>query len=219
MLLCNSKHSDKMEKEKYIQDLADIKNMMEKSSRFISLSGLSGVLAGIFALIGAYMAWGVLYQFDTYFSRQFVTYLPKIVLYKLILIGAAVLFLSLTAGMIFTQKMAKKQGRKIWDDTAKRLLIHLAIPLITGGLFLGILLFKGLVGIVAPGTLIFYGLALINASKYTFRDIQYLGISEIIIGIIATYFIGYGLFFWAFGFGVLHIIYGIVMYLKYEKAT
>lgn len=217
MLLCNSKHSE-MEKEKYIQDLADIKNMMEKSSRFISLSGLSGVLAGTFALIGAYMAWGVLYKFDAYFSRQFVTYLPQIVLYKLILIGAVVLILSLIVGMILTQRMAKKQGRTIWDETAKRLVIHLAIPLITGGLFLSILLFKGLVGIVAPGTLIFYGLALINASKYTVRDIQFLGISEIIVGIVATYFIGYGLFFWAFGFGILHIIYGIMMYLKYEKA-
>lgn len=206
-----------MEKEKYIQDLADIKDMMEKSSRFISLSGLSGVLAGTFALIGAYLAWGVLYNFDAYFSRAFVTYLPKIVLFKLIMIGAGVLFLSIAAGMFFTQKMARKHGRQIWDETTKRLLLHLFIPLATGGIFLSILLFKGFVAIVAPGTLVFYGLALINASKFTLRDIQYLGISEIIIGLIATYFIGYGLFFWAFGFGVLHIIYGIVMYLKYEK--
>ena len=131
-----------MEKEKYIQDLADIKDMMEKSSRFISLSGLSGVLAGTFALIGAYLAWGVLYKFDSYFTRTFVTYVPKTVLYQLILIGAGVLILSLAAGMFFTQRMAKKQGRQIWDDTTKRLLLHLFIPLVTGGLFLGILLFN-----------------------------------------------------------------------------
>jgi len=119
--------------------------------------------------------------------------------------------------MLLTQQRAKKQGRTIWDDTAKRLVINLAIPLVTGGLFLLILLLKGFVGIVAPGTLIFYGLALINASKYTITDIKVLGFSEIIVGLVATYFIGYGLFFWAFGFGVLHIVYGTWMYLKYEK--
>ena len=206
-----------MEKEKYIQDIADIKNMMERSSRFISLSGLSGVLAGGYAIIGAYLAWGILYQFDSYFSREFVTYLPKIAILKLMVVGASVLGLSLLSGMILTQRMAKKQGRAIWDKTAKQLIISLAIPLVTGGLFLLILLFKGLIGIIAPGTLIFYGLALINASKYTVKDVRVLGISEVIVGLAATYFIGYGLFFWAFGFGLLHIIYGIWMYLKYEK--
>ena len=211
------KNNTEMEKEKYIQDLADIKNMMERSSRFISLSGLTGVLAGIYALVGAYMAWGILYHFDYYFMREFVTYLPKIALLKLALVGSSVLGLSLISGIVLTQRMAKKQGRPIWDETAKRLIINLAIPLITGGIFVLILLFKGFIGIVAPGTLIFYGLALINASKYTLRDIQYLGISEIIVGLIATYFIGYGLFFWAFGFGILHIVYGIWMYLKYER--
>ena len=154
-----------MEKDKYIQDLADIKNMMERSSRFISLSGLSGVLAGIFAIIGAYLAWGILYHFDYYFMREFVTYLPKIVLVKLAIVGASVLVLSLISGMLLTQQRAKKQGRTIWDETAKRLVVNLAIPLITGGLFLLILLAKGFVGIVAPGMLIFYGLALVNASK------------------------------------------------------
>ena len=207
-----------MEKEKYIQDLADIKNMMERSSRFISLSGLSGVLAGVFALLAAWSAWEVLYNQSNYFSREIIQVLPTGVVIKLILIGLITLVTCLAIGFILTQKMAKKQGRPAWDSTAKRLVINLAIPLVTGGLFLLILLLKGLVGIVAPGTLIFYGLALINASKYTLRDIQYLGFSEIILGLVATYFIGYGLFFWAFGFGVLHIVYGIIMYVKYEKA-
>ena len=133
------------------------------------------------------------------------------------IVGVSVLGLSLLTGMALTQRMAKKQGRKIWDNTAKQLVFSLAIPLSTGGLFLLILLFKGLIGIIAPSTLIFYGLALISASKHTISDIKYLGFAEIITGLFATYFIGYGLFFWAFGFGLLHIIYGVWMYLKYEK--
>ena len=151
--------------------------------------------------------------------RSFVTDLPKMVVIKLAVVAFSVLGLSLLSGMLLTQKRAKSQGRTIWDETAKRLVISLATPLVIGGVFLLILLSKGLAGIVAPGTLIFYGLALINASKYTLTDIKVLGFSEIVVGLLATYFVGYGLFFWAFGFGVLHIIYGIWMYLKYEKAA
>jgi hypothetical protein len=65
--------------------------------------------------------------------------------------------------------------------------------------------------------LIFYGLALINASKYTYNDIRYLGISELLIGLCSTLFLGYGLFFWAAGFGLAHIVYGALMYFKYDK--
>ena len=206
-----------MEKEKYIQDLADIKNMMERSSRFLSLSGRSGIVAGVFALIASWSAWEVLYHQTNYFSREMIHFLPVTALIKLGLIGMLTLTLSLGFGVLLTRQNAKKQGRPLWDETAKRLVMSLALPLITGGLFLVILLSKGLVGIVAPGTLIFYGLALINASKHTLNDIRVLGIIEIIIGLFATYFIGYGLFFWALGFGVMHIIYGTVMYFKYEK--
>jgi hypothetical protein len=66
---------------------------------------------------------------------------------------------------------------------------------------------------------VFYGLALVNASKYTLTDIRYLGITEIILGILNIFFLRRGLYFWALGFGVLHIIYGLVMWWKYERAV
>ena len=128
-----------------------------------------------------------------------------------------VLVASIVVGLILTWRSAKKNGQTIWDATAKRMLINLMIPLVTGGFFCMILLIHGLIGLVAPVTLIFYGLALINGSKYTLDDIRYLGICEIILGLLASIFIGYGLLFWAIGFGVLHIVYGLLMYNKYER--
>jgi hypothetical protein len=128
-----------------------------------------------------------------------------------------VLVASIVVGLILTWRSAKKNGQTIWDATAKRMLINLMIPLVTGGFFCMILLMHGLIGLVAPVTLIFYGLALINGSKYTLDDIRYLGICEIILGLLASIFIGYGLLFWAIGFGVLHIVYGMLMYNKYER--
>lgn len=204
------------EQKEHLQALTDIRSMMERSSRFISLSGLSGIFSGVFALTGAYAAWCKLNSLNMNYRSLNGENFMDIIIY-LFVDACIVLALSLAVGTILTIRNSRKKGLKIWDSTAKRLLINLMIPLATGGLFCLVLLYHGLVGLVAPATLIFYGLALINASKYTFNDIRYLGCLEILIGLMASLYIGYGLYFWALGFGVLHIVYGAVMYFKYER--
>jgi len=203
-----------MKKQKYIDDLNEIKDIMNRSSKFISLSGLSGVFAGIFALLGAYFAYRMVYMNQDYigYERAVATNENLTIL---LIIALITLSLSIGVGIFLSTRKAKKNNQKIWDLQTKRLLINLLIPLITGGIFCLILLFNGYVGIIAPLTLIFYGLALVNASKYTLKEVRSLGIAEIILGLIATYFIGYGLLFWSVGFGLLHIIYGIIMKTRY----
>lgn len=202
---------------KYIQDIAEIRQMMEKSSRFISLSGLSGVMAGIYALIGAYIAWKLAYTSEELVYDQLIVRDVRGNLTWLMLDALGVLVLAVITGLYLTNKKAKKQGVKTWDKTAQRLLINLLIPLITGGILVIIFYYQGLIGLIAPTTLIFYGLGLINASHYTYRDVRFLGISEVVLGLIASAVIGYGLLIWAIGFGALHILYGAIMYFKYEK--
>ena len=206
--------------QKHLQNISEIRSIMEKSSSFLSLSGLSGVFAGIFGLLGAAFAYWYIYIY--YQSASSVLLFTNLslryeILAIMLLDASIVLILSFAVGFIFTYRNSKKKGLKIWDNTTRRLLINLAIPLFTGGIFTLILLGRGNIYLVAASTLIFYGLALVNASKYTLRDIRYLGICEIILGLLAALFIGYGLLFWALGFGLLHIIYGGVMYYKYEK--
>ncbi|MEN8228113.1 MAG: hypothetical protein ABFS38_08165 [Bacteroidota bacterium] len=203
-----------MNKEKYLDDLKEIKDMMERSSRFISLSGLSGISAGTFALIATYLAYKTVYINQNYLSYRSAI-LTKETLTTLLLIAVVTLFLSIGAGILFTIIKAKKTNNNLWDLQTKRLLINLFIPLITGGIFCLMLLLKGYISLVAPLTLIFYGLALVNASKYSLSEIRSLGLIEIMLGLLATYFIGYGLIFWALGFGILHIVYGIVMQIRY----
>lgn len=206
------KHSE------HLQALTEIRSMMERSSRFISLSGLSGIISGMFALWGAWLAYEKLMEFQTNYRTLTGDDLNGLMTFLLI-DAVVVLVLSFAFGILLTVRNSRKRGIKTWDNTAKRLLINLAIPLASGGVFCGILLYHGIVGLVAPATLIFYGLALLNASKYTFNDIRYLGISEICLGLVASVYIGYGLYFWAFGFGILHILYGSVMYFKYERSN
>ena len=204
------------EQKEHLQALSDIRSMMERSSRFISLSGLSGVFAGIFALIGAYLAYVRIESFSDRYAVMTRLDATETIIY-LFFIAAGVLVASLIVGVLLTMRNSKKRGIKTWDSTAKRLLINLIIPLGTGGLFCLVLIYHGYIELVGPATLIFYGLALLNASKYTLNDIRYLGICEIILGLLSSFYTGYGLLFWATGFGILHIVYGSVMYFKYER--
>ena len=203
-------------KENYKEDLKEIKDIMNRSSRFISLSGLSGISAGIIALIGAYAAYQTVFINQDYLGYSEVIITTKS-LATLLQIAIGTIVLSIGTVIYFTTKETKKRNQKIWDHQTKRLLINLAIPLITGGILCLMLMFKGYIGMVLPLTLIFYGLALVNASKYTLNEIRSLGILEILLGLMASHFIGYGLLFWAIGFGILHIIYGVVMYLRYRS--
>lgn len=202
-----------MSKEKYKKDLEDIKDIMSRSSRFISLSGMSGISAGIIALVGAFAAYKFVFiQEDILDYTQASVNNPDLNL--LLLIAGITLLLSIGTGIFFTTRETKKRKQIIWDQQTKRLLTNLAIPLVTGGLLCLILLLKGYLIFVMPLMLVFYGLALVNASKYSINELRSLGIIEILLGIVAAYFTEFSLILWATGFGVLHIIYGVVMQLK-----
>lgn len=202
-----------MEKQKYVDDIEAIKDIMDRSTKFLSLSGISGVMAGCFALIAAYLAYETIYSGQDYMAYRKAE-LSMSALYQLLTIAISTIILSVIVGLYFTTRKARKLGQSIYDKQARLLLINLAIPLVTGGILCLILLLKGAVALVAPLTLVFYGLALVNASKYTVQAMRTLGLIEISLGLLSVWFLGYGLIFWAIGFGVMHIIYGVVMYLN-----
>ncbi|NML70257.1 hypothetical protein HHL23_10655 [Chryseobacterium sp. RP-3-3] len=205
-----------MDSKNYHEDLSHIRSMMERSSRFISLSGLSGVVAGLAALIGAgYVYFVFKREGIDYFDGARNIFSPALVK-ELVLIGTVILLTAIFSGYIFTANKSKKKGQKIWDATTKRLLLTFAVPLVTGGIFCLALLFHHLFVWVAPATLIFYGIALVSAERYTLTDIRYLGYCQIILGLLSLFFLGWGLLFWTIGFGVLHIVYGLIMHKKYK---
>ena len=208
--------------KQHLEALSSIKDLMEKSTKFISLSGLSGVIAGITALLGAFLAdVRIDYYLDSYSLNSRMepstTFIVDNLTLELFGIAFGVLIISIFFGLILTIKETKKNGQHIWGKNSKLLLINLLIPLFVGGIFCIILIYQGLYVLVAPATLLFYGLALFNCGKYTLGEIKYLGILQIILGLISAVFIGKGLLFWSIGFGVLHIIYGALMHFKYNN--
>lgn len=212
------------EQQQSLQELQHIKKMMERSSRFISLSGLSGIAAGICALVGAWLSYDyVMGTKDVFINHELGLVQAAANDYGIIFntwlfwIAIATFLSALVSAFVFTWIKSKKQGVPLWGSAAFRLAINVSIPIIAGAIFLFKLIHFGTFGLVAPGCLIFYGLALINAGKYTLGEIRWLGCCQLLLGIINLGFVGYGIYFWAVGFGVLHIIYGVLMWYKYEQ--
>jgi len=206
--------------QEQLEALQDIRQMMKQSTRFLSLSGFSGILAGIYALIGAYFGHELIHDYIknySYGERDQAIYYATML--KGFLICAAILCASIITAIILTKRKAAENGQKLFDPTAIRLLINMMIPLSAGGIFCIALILRGFESLefVAPSMLIFYGLALVNASKYTIHDIRYLGCLEILLGLISAFYVSHGILFWAIGFGGLHIVYGTIMWFKYDR--
>jgi hypothetical protein len=205
-----------MENKSVHQDLESIRQLMERSVKFVSLSGLSGILAGIYALIGAVLAYREIYSGRVVRTVEYYRgHFPMVK--SLFLIATLVLAASLVTGWFFSYRKAKKLNTKMWDSTSKRLLINLAVPLSIGGFFTLIMVDYGYYNLIAASVLLFYGLALVNASSNLYDEVRYLGYCELIVGVCAALWPGFGLYFWAIGFGLLHILYGSLMYKKYDR--
>ena len=206
--------------KKHIDDLSEIRSMMEKASKFISLSGLAGVLAGIYAIIGAGVAYWYFYVFllkaKAPLFFQSLGFEDSSIVF-LLLLAMTIFFLAFTSAIILTTRNSKKKKLPIWDHSSRRLLLNLGVPVFAGVVFVLALLFYGVYFLVVPATIIFYGLALINGGHFTYSDIRFLGYIELVIGFFSLFLFDYALLIWTVCFGILHIFYGIVMYYKYER--
>jgi len=201
-----------MSREEYINDINETKDLMNKSSRFFSLSGLSGIMAGVYALIGAAIA----YYLVSISGRKYLILDGKIFNYILLDLTVVAL-LSIVTAIILSTRKAKKNNETLWNLTSKRLLIAFLTPLVTGGIYITIKIFSNHYGLTGSLMLIFYGLALVNASKYTIGNVKYLGYIEIVLGLICAIYPGYGFWFWVLGFGVMHIVYGSLIYFNHDR--
>ena len=197
---------------KQVEDIKAIREMMERSSKFLSLSGLSGISAGVIAIIGAALAYFHILREPANTTHEAM--FREITL--LITDAAAVLLFSICFGIYFSWRKSVKNNLMPSKSLIKRTLYSLGVPLVTGGIFALIFLLRGDLEMAITMTLVFYGLALINVSKYTLDEVHYLGLTEVALGIIAALFPDRSLLLWTIGFGVCHIIYGTAMYIKYD---
>ena len=196
-----------MDKDKALESVFEIKELMEKSSKFISVSGIAAILAGIYALAGAYIATQVITS-DMYLSDT----LKLMAIIAMTVLAAA----AVTAGILSYCK-SQKTGQKFFSRLTYRALWNFSFPMLTGGVLCISILMHEYYDILASVMLLFYGLALVNVSKFTYSSIVWLGYAFICLGVVDCFWEGHSLLFWTIGFGGFHILYGILFYLHYER--
>lgn len=202
--------------EEQLAAIQEMRDMMDQASRFKSISGLSGILAGILSIVCVYFAYLItgISPFESEAVEQMWHSSHQILLMSLI---SSLFAVCVGIGLFMAMRNARESGRRAWDNAAKRLTYSLAIPVLTGGIFAILLMQVGLVSLTAPISLLFYGLGLVSASKYTLDAVRSVGLFFIFLGLLATAFLAYGLLIWALGFGLVHILYGFILYIRYER--
>ncbi len=204
-----------------LTQLTEIRAIMERSSRFLSLSGLAGIGAGIVALIGVGVGhWWLEQHFGAGGFARLAGGTPEeqaTAMPFLVGLAGAMVAAALLVAFIFTRRRAARMGQTLWSSVARRLTLSLAAPLVAGGLFCLALYWHGALVLVVPAMLLFYGLALLSASKYTLNEIRGLGYLQAGLGLASLAAPGYGLAFFAAGFGLAHIGYGVLMFNRYER--
>jgi hypothetical protein len=199
------------------EELAEIKSMMERSTRFLSLSGLSGVLAGMYALAAAGLTWYWIYFPTSSWGAGAATLSFREVLNQLLLLGLATLIASVSTAYLLSKKKGSNSSQLFWTPASKRFLQALFLPVALGGFFCFALLHERAFGLIPAATLIFYGIGLVQSAQFTLGEIKNLGYTQLALGLIAAFFPDFGLLCWALGFGAFHVIYGALMYFRHER--
>ena len=206
--------------EQPLEDIRVIRKLMEESSRFLSLSGLSGIIAGVVGLAGAWIAHLVIKAnnpyTDWYLKPLAGGEAGNATVLELFGAMAIVLLVAFSAAVVFSSRKAKKSGVNAWTLVTRRMLVSLLVPLAAGGLFVLFTIKTVPANVTAASTLIFYGVAMMSAGKFTFGEIHWLGVLEVVTGLVCILLPQWTIFIWAAGFGVIHICYGLFMHLRYK---
>lgn len=202
-----------MENKDVLQTVKDIRDMMEKSSKFLSFSGLSSVLVGVYALLGAWEAFSLL-QSPLAVEEQHSYLIAKFIVLAKMILGA-----SLVTVLVLSWQKSKKTHAAFFSQVTYRTFFHFFLPLSVGGMFCIALVINHYYAVIAPVMLLFYGVSLVNVSKFAHKSLLVLGCVEMALGIVCAFLPGQGLWFWAIGFGIIHIIYGVYFYFVVERKS
>ena len=201
-----------------LRDIAEIRSIMERSTKFLSLSGFAGIGAGVVALAGAWKAWemftadGVVLDYSATAAD-----LEPGTRISLVLLGVAVLVLALAIAWFFSRRIIRQHAEPVNGTVMRHLVLSFALPILVGMIMTLLLFTHGPLWPVVPSMLLFYGLGLFSAGSVTFGEVRTLVVLEILLGLAAALLPEFGLYFWAAGFGVLHIVYGILFFRKYRQ--
>jgi len=203
----------KMNNKNYLEDISQIKNLMAESSKFLVFTtGLSGLFSGLFAIAGI--------TYIYFLAEGKVNDIQELVTnYKstIAIVLVVTLAFSTLITFLLTKRNAKSNGQNPWNPIAKKMVFNFYSVGILGGIYVLILFFQEKYEFIVELMLIFYGMALLNGSKYTFDQVKFLAYIQIALGLICSLYPTHDFWFWIVGFGFVNLIYGGIMYFGYGK--
>lgn len=199
-----------MSKEKHLDDLAQIRSIMERSKKYLSLSPWAAVMAGFYALTGASITFVLIPDLFNHFTNERVLTSGK--LWVLFCLAMGMLILATWSALALNSRQARKNGGQLWTKAARRLALNFVLPMLAGGLFITALWLHSYYTLIPAAMLLFYGLSLINAGNFTFSNVRILGVLQTALGLGAAFWPNTGLWWWTMGFGWLHLCYGWWLY-------
>lgn len=187
------------------ENLRVIRELMERSTRYTTFSGYSGVLAGTASITGCIITW-LLQQGP---SGLYPARVPFLLTWSLVVLFA------IGADYLLTKRHAARVGKHILSRLGQQMAFASLPGLGTGALLTLLLVRHHLLNEVYPLWMLCYGIAICAVGLFSQREVKYLGALFLCAGALTLVLIqgqpGWGLPMMALSFGGFHIVWGVLM--------
>lgn len=191
------------------ENLRVIRDLMERSTKYSTFSGLSGVLAGTASITGCIVTHLLQRRFPDPASFR----IPFLLTWSLVILCA------IGGDFLLTKRRATRVGKRIVSRLGKQMVIASAPGLGTGALLTLYFLSHNLLADIFPMWMLAYGIAVCAVGLFSQREVSWLGAAFLAAGTITlllplfglTALPALGLIMMAVTFGGFHIVYGIAV--------
>lgn len=187
------------------ENLRVIRELMERSTRHSTFSGLSGVLAGLVSIAGCLI--------QAFYVRRLGGATQST---GFLLNWAVVVALVLSLDFILTKRRAPLVGKRILSHLGRQMVMASLPGLGTGALLTLFFVHRGMMDEIYPFWMLCYGSAISAVSLFSQKEVARLGLAFLLAGALtlAAELLGappspLGLVMMAFSSGGFHIAYGI----------
>ena len=180
-----------------MDNLRYIRETLERAGSFTAVPGVGGVLMGCTALMASWM------------SAQHISTQIWLVVWTL---AAGVALLIGIAGAAIK---SRRFNLALWSGPGRKFVAGFA-PAMMAGALLTVVLFRAGLPTFLPGIwLLLYGAAILSGGYSSVRVVPLMGACFMLLGSVALFLNGWNDVFLAAGFGGLHIVFGLVIAVKY----
>ena len=181
-----------------MDNLTFIRQTMERATAFTAVPGWGGVGMGVLALAAATVA-------ETRITRT-----------EWLITWLATSALGLTLGGWTMASKARRAGTTVFSYSGRRFVLSYVPPLLVGALLTGVLVRAGLWSAL-PGTwLLLYGTGVVTGGAFSVRVVPLMGLCFMVLGAAALFSpASWGNLLMAAGFGLLHIVFGLIIARRY----